>query len=168
MFDFRSTIEVCLRLNITFAIPSFIVQDASYAEANAAIEVFGSTVTIVMCWFHLVFNVKKHLSFTKLKQEYRDMILVDLTRLHYCLQYEYEPFKKIVLAKWANLPDLKEFMEYVVPQWFEGMFSNWHIWLLLCVRISSGRVIIIIASFKDTKLRELLFIMPREVGNLSL
>ncbi len=39
---------------------TYILQDASYAEANAANEVFGSTVMIVMCWFHLIFNVKKH------------------------------------------------------------------------------------------------------------
>ena len=108
--------QVCMRLNIPFTIPSFIVQDASFAEANAAIEVFGSACTIVMCWFHLVFNVKKHESYTKLKQEFRDMIFVDLTRLHYCLKYEYEPFKTTVLKKWTELPELQEFVAYVVPQ----------------------------------------------------
>ena len=50
-------------------------------------------VTIVMCWFHLIFNIKKHESFTKLDQTLRDMLITDLTRLHYCLEYEYEPFK---------------------------------------------------------------------------
>jgi len=80
-----------------------------------------------MCWFHLIFNVKKHESFVKLKQELREMILVDLTRLHYCLEYEYEPFKQIVLEKWNTYPELEAFVNYVVPQWFEGIFSNWQI-----------------------------------------
>ncbi len=52
--------QICESLNIIFIIPTYILQDASYAEANAANEVFGSTVMIVMCWFHLIFNVKKH------------------------------------------------------------------------------------------------------------
>ena len=119
--------QICESLNIIFIIPTYILQDASYAEANAANEVFGSTVMIVMCWFHLIFNVKKHESFVKLKQELREMILVDLTRLHYCLEYEYEPFKKIVLEKWNTYPELEAFVNYVVLQWFERMFSNWQI-----------------------------------------
>ncbi len=36
-------------------------------------------------------------------------------------------FKKIVLEKWNTYPELEAFVKYVVPQWFEGMFSNWQI-----------------------------------------
>jgi len=77
-------------------VPNYIIQDASYAETNTALSVFGSAVTILMCWFHSVFNVKKHESLAKVSQELRDMVLTDLTRLHYCLEYEYEPFKSII------------------------------------------------------------------------
>ncbi len=120
--------KVCVELNIPFVIPSFIIQDASHAEANAALSVFGPSIQIIMCWFHLIFNVKKHESLTKVKQELREMVLTDLTRLHYCLEYEYEPFKSIVINKWKSYPELEDFVKYVIPQWFEGTFSNWHIW----------------------------------------
>lgn len=52
------------------------------------------------------------------------MVIVDLTRLHYCLEYEYEQFKKIVIDKWKSIPELNSFVLYVIPQWFEGTFSN--------------------------------------------
>jgi len=119
---------MCVALNIPFVVPNYIIQDASYAEANAALSVFGSAVTILMCWFHLVFNVKKHESLAKVRQELRDMVLTDLTRLHYCLEYEYEPFKSIIFDKWKSKPELEDFVKYVIPQWFEGTFSNWQIW----------------------------------------
>ena len=131
--------QVCENLFIPFVIPSYILQDASHSEANAALEVFGSTVMIIMCWFHLVFNVKKHESFVKLKQEFRDMILVDLTRLHYCLQYEFEIYKKIVLDKWSSYPELNAFVSYVVPQWFEGTFNNWQIFIKLARSIDTTK-----------------------------
>lgn len=119
--------KLCMELNIPFIVPSFIMQDASHAEANAAVSVFGPTVKILMCWYHLVYNVKKHKSLDKVNKEVADMVLVDLTRLHYCLIHEFEPFKKIVLDKWKSMPDLADFVAYVVPQWFEGTFTNWQI-----------------------------------------
>ena len=39
----------------------------------------------------------------------------------------FEPFKAIVLDKWKGIPELDDFVAYVVPQWFVGMFSNWQI-----------------------------------------
>lgn len=80
-----------------------------------------------MCWYHLVYNVKKHESFIALSQALKDMVLIDLTRLHYCLEYEYETYKAIVLKKWSSYPEMEAFVTYVVPQWFEGTFSNWQI-----------------------------------------
>ena len=51
--------KLCLSLNIPFVVPLFIVQDGSAAEGNAAMSVFGPTTKILMCWYHLVYNVKK-------------------------------------------------------------------------------------------------------------
>ena len=73
--------QMCDKLNIPFTVPTFIVQDASHAEANAAFSIFGSTVTIIMCWFHLIFNVKKHESLTKVSQDLRGMVLTDKASL---------------------------------------------------------------------------------------
>ena len=55
------------------------------------------------------------------------MVLVDLTRLHYCLEFEYEQYKDIVIKKWKSHSELEEFVAYVIPQWFEGTFSNWQV-----------------------------------------
>jgi len=104
----------------------YLVQDASPAEAKAALSVFGD-VTILMCWFHMLYNVKKHKSLDDVNKDLKTMIILDLTRLHYCLAYEYENFKQIVFNKWKEYRELDEFVKYVIPQWFEGTFSNWQI-----------------------------------------
>ncbi len=121
--------KICMSLNATFVVPTYIVQDASAAEAKAALSVFGPTVKIIMCWYHLIFNVKKNESLIKVSKELTEMIIVDLTRLHYCLSYEFEPYKSIVIEKWKSIPELADFVSYVIPQWFEGTFTNWQIFL---------------------------------------
>ena len=119
--------KICLELDINFVIPTIIIQDASHSEANAAISFFGPNIVILMCWFHMIFNVKKHESLKEVPPILKDMVITDLTRLHYCLEYEYETFKKLVFDKWNSYPELKHFIAYVIPQWFEGTFCNWHI-----------------------------------------
>ena len=119
--------KICSKLNLPFTIPDYIVQDASAAESKAARKVFGMGLKILMCWYHLLYNVKKHESLKPVSQVLKDMVITDLTRLHYCLEYEYEPFKHIVLSKWRSHPELKDFVTYVIPQWFEGTFVNWQI-----------------------------------------
>jgi hypothetical protein len=54
--------KICIALEIVFVVPAYIIQDASQAEANPAFEVFGVNVKIIgfICWFHLLFNVRKH------------------------------------------------------------------------------------------------------------
>ena len=119
--------KICSKLDLPFTVPDYIVQDASAAESKAAREVFGKGLKILMCWYHLLYNVRKHESLKPVSQVLKDMVLTDLTRLHYCLEYEYEIYKKIVLEKWRSHPELKEFVTYVIPQWFEGTFVNWQI-----------------------------------------
>lgn len=68
---------MCDKLNLPFVIPTFIIQDASSAESNAAELVFGHTIKILMCWYHMIYNVKKHESFKKVGKEMRDMLLTD-------------------------------------------------------------------------------------------
>ena len=50
------------------------MQDASAAEANAANSVFGDAVQILMCWYHVVYNVKKHDSFKKLPGDLKSLV----------------------------------------------------------------------------------------------
>lgn len=55
----RSLIELCARLEISFVYPEFLIIDASDAEYNAAKSVFGDDCDILMCWFHVMKNIKK-------------------------------------------------------------------------------------------------------------
>ena len=119
--------KICADLDLPFTVPSYIMQDASSAEANAAKSVFGETIVILMCWFHMIFNVKKHESLKDVPGALKDMVLVDITRLHYCLEYEFDKYKSIVLTKWRSYPELADFVIYFIPQWMEGAFTNWHI-----------------------------------------
>lgn len=84
--------KLCDQLNLPFTCPAFIMQNGFHSEADAAYSVFGPTVTVLMCWYHLIYNVKKHESLKKVSKEVMEMVLVDLTRLHYCLIYEFEPY----------------------------------------------------------------------------
>jgi hypothetical protein len=76
-------------LHIQFTPPEFIVQDASLSEAAAAQSIFGSNIKILMCWFHLIKNIKKADSLSKVSKNLTDMVINDITRLHYCLNYEF-------------------------------------------------------------------------------
>ena len=42
-----------------FDVPEFLLIDACMAEINAASTVFGPDCTILMCWFHVMANIKK-------------------------------------------------------------------------------------------------------------
>jgi nitrogenase subunit NifH len=57
---FNSFIEVCKIHDIDF-IPKYIVIDACKAMYKAIRKMFPNSV-ILMCWFHLRMNVKKHKS----------------------------------------------------------------------------------------------------------
>jgi len=56
------------------------------------------------------------------------MVMIDMTRLHYCLEYEYAHLEEFTLNKWRAIPELASFLAYVINQWFRGTFSNWHIY----------------------------------------
>ena len=50
----RLTIDLNIHLSI-----DYLVQDAWTACNNAALDIFPS-VLIIMCWFHVMFIVRKH------------------------------------------------------------------------------------------------------------
>ena len=87
-YFYLKLIELCSMLNILF-IPSFIMQDGCSASHNAAEEVFIKSgispyLIILMCWFHVKFNVKKRLN----GNPYFEMVMKDIDKLHYCKNSE--------------------------------------------------------------------------------
>jgi len=138
--------KVCVELNIPFVIPSFIIQDASHAEANAALSVFGPSIQIIMCWFHLIFNVKKHESLTKVKQELREMVLTDLTN-------PMESFNKIIKALFTNYDEqpLMHFIRIIIDHLIPFYSTNTKEFLFY--RVPGKKTIALGKTFDTEKIR---------------
>ena len=60
------------------------MQDASKAESEASRRVFGPDITILMCWYHLMYNVKKRLKSLK---QFKTLVNSDINSFH-CLSQE--------------------------------------------------------------------------------
>ena len=60
IYFFNQLVKVFLKVDVIFD-PKFIVIDAAHAIANAIKQVLPNCV-ILMCWFHLKQNVRKHKS----------------------------------------------------------------------------------------------------------
>lgn len=57
---FTSLLQLTVDFNIYLEM-EYLVQDAWIGTSNAAVEAFPD-VSNIMCWFHVMFNVKKHKS----------------------------------------------------------------------------------------------------------
>ncbi len=90
------------------------MQDASAAESGAARIVFGSNIIILMCWFHVMYNVAKHL--TKDIKIYEKMVKTDIGALHYCTTVnDFNNKKMEIWFKWTSYPTLVAFANYFRP-----------------------------------------------------
>ena len=78
-FFYQTLNEICIffkyKLNL-----KFIMQDACVASYNAAKSIFGENVTILMCYFHLLKNVKEKIR-GWIEQE---LIINCVRKLHFC------------------------------------------------------------------------------------
>jgi hypothetical protein len=117
-------IELCNNLHIQFTPPEFIVQDASLSEAAAAQSIFGSNIKILMCWFHLIKNIKKADSLSKVSKNLTDMVINDITRLHYCLNYEFDHLLPLTINKWSKYEELSPFIVYFQNQWLNSVIGR--------------------------------------------
>jgi hypothetical protein len=111
---FTSLLKITGDLNIVLDI-EYLVQDAWTATSNAACQMFDGLV-IIMCWFHVMFNVKKHKSLVP--DSLFEDIVSDIHDLHYCLnEVVFNSLKRSTLKKWRNNEHLVEFAEYFENQW---------------------------------------------------
>ena len=137
--DFRKFYEALIKLcnlcGIMFE-PTFIVQDACVASYNARTVFSHNNLQIIMCYFHVIKNVKENWP-----KELSDMILSDVRILHYSKNfYEFEVNKHKILTKWCSIPNMREFTIYFVKQWLNNQrFNNWMIFnsptVLVLVRL---------------------------------
>ena len=57
---------------------------ASWRKAEAVRHVFGHNTTILMCWFHVMYNIAKKLKEKDIKP-FDKMIKADIGSLHYSI-----------------------------------------------------------------------------------
>ncbi|CAF0962907.1 unnamed protein product [Brachionus calyciflorus] len=107
---YETLCSLCNMINIPFK-PDYIAQDGCLASLNA-INVFQNKALIVMCYFHVLKNVKEFSR--KLTKNNFDMVLSDIKELHYSKNFvEYEVNKHNIQTKWFNYPELKDFTGYL-------------------------------------------------------
>lgn len=114
-----SLIEFCARIGIEFSRPEFLVIDASDAEFNAAQACFGSDCKVLMCWFHVMKNIKKPDVRKLIPSQHYETVLNDIRYLHMSLSREYPRRKEEILKKWDTF-NMPLFVEYFSKQWLEG------------------------------------------------
>ena len=125
VYFFNALTELALIARVSLN-PKFIVQDASRACYNAVAKVYP-TVTVLMCWFHLKYNVKKHKSL--IPDSLYDSVIKDINSLHYSTsEFNSNNTKKRISKRWENL-GIIEFKNYFFKQWLDSVFCNWAIYL---------------------------------------
>jgi hypothetical protein len=121
---FSSLLELSIDLKIHLSI-DYLVHDAWLACSKAALEIFPSLL-IIMCWFHVMFNVRKHKNL--IPGQMYDSIVDDIYNLHFTKdEFEFTTLKSRTLKKWRNNADLLDFASFFDDQWLKGTFMNWQI-----------------------------------------
>ena len=108
VYFFKSLLEIAVKCNVDLLI-NYIVQDACRACYNAVEKVFPEN-KIIMCWFHLKYNVKKRKSL--IPENYYDDVMRDLKLLHMSYsESKYNETLTKVSKRWDKLK-LDEFKSY--------------------------------------------------------
>ncbi|RMZ99520.1 Carbonic anhydrase 2 [Brachionus plicatilis] len=106
--------------------PSLIVHDGTYV-IRYSIKAFYPNCLSIMCFFHLMQNVKKQT--TKIQEESRKEIYKDVYKMRdtKSLQ-EFQSTETKILSKWQK-KGFSDFAEYFSKQWICSEFKNWQLFL---------------------------------------
>lgn len=126
-FFYSSLKNVCSNLNIQITI-SYLMQDACKAESSALRNSFGNSTIILMCWFHVMLNVKKNFSAYGVPEQIRESVQSDIVYLHYSTtRTEFDQRVNYILYKW-QCHQITLFIEYFKKQWLSPPFENWQLY----------------------------------------
>ena len=79
-----------------------------------------------MCWFHVIYNIRKHKSL--IPDDLYEAVVDDIHNLHYKPnEVEFRITKINILKKWRSNSELVAFSKYFDDQWLNGPFNNWQI-----------------------------------------
>lgn len=120
---FRAIKELAFDLNIEFD-SEFFIQDAQRACYNATKHIFPDA-TVLMCYFHVRLNIKKHKHLMKNQTNY-DELNKDINEMHKTLNMEsYKISKKSFAKKWSTIEPAM--YNYIREQWLIDVFSKWQV-----------------------------------------
>ncbi len=112
-------------MNINFK-PRFLISDASKATA-AAIESCLPNTLLLMCYFHVKYNVRKRLK-TFVGEKKYESVMADISALHDCMTFEeYSKLLKKTSKRWRKDHELADFHEYFLKEWVYSRFHKWQI-----------------------------------------
>lgn len=103
-----------------------MVSDAAHATANAVHAILPDT-TLLMCYFHVKYNIRKHLKGTVNTDKYMS-VMSDISALYDCLtKDEYDKLLLQTTRKWAKDDSLSDFRAYFSKEWTKSTFARWQI-----------------------------------------
>ena len=98
---FRTLLEFCKICGVSDKV-AYLVQDACGACANAATNCLGPNMKILMCFFHVMKNVKERLKCVD--EAVKHGIVKDINYLHFCKnEFEFTLAKHNIYNKWQTL-----------------------------------------------------------------
>ena len=119
--------KVCEELDIEFD-PEWTMQDAQLS-CKQAVQTVCANTTVLMCFFHVMSNIKKFQKSNKTLVADDDFNLIkdDIRSLHYSKdEEEWENGKKEFKKKWSK--QSPHIYKNINEQWFNGEFSKWQVY----------------------------------------
>jgi hypothetical protein len=118
-FTFRSLkkgVYEVLGYNIN---PKYLLADGARAITNGFEAAFGNDYTRLMCYFHVLYNLKKHKA--AFQATYND-----LKAMHLCINLEEFHFlSKLFISKWNHV--YPEFVQCIKNSWVYSVLKNWFV-----------------------------------------
>jgi len=105
--------------------PKFIMQDASQASYNAAKKLFPNA-DILMCYYHVTFNIIKYAGQIKFSNAKLEEIKEDITKMHWA-RNEAEYNARVAEFKQKYQKNYKAMHDYINNQWLTGPFNKWQV-----------------------------------------
>ncbi len=123
-FFFTSLASIASDFDIVFN-PKIIISDACHAMNNAIVKLYPECI-LLMCWFHLKLNIRKHKNLIP-EIMYRK-VLATIDAMHNTKsQEEFDTLVNLHVPKWLTMPHLENFGKYFQAQWLDSVFNKWQL-----------------------------------------
>ncbi|EGZ13959.1 hypothetical protein PHYSODRAFT_421690, partial [Phytophthora sojae] len=124
---FRAFVELVRSLRGISIRCDFTMSDAEDSQFLALQNVpTFQHATKLMCFFHVLYNVRKRTQHLPLDD--RKKLMIAIMDMHFSRSLtEYEYCRDVSLAEWKETTHLTEFAEYFDQQWLKGRYWRWQV-----------------------------------------